>query len=226
MEARIMTRDRRGVIRSSTRPPRSPGGGPVRLHRAHLRRGRRTAQEGRHPVPGLGQAGSFPEATAAVGEVHGTAEPVSTWGPRTNLNAATPRQDAARRRFPAPIRDSKRRWRTQSPTRPGARPPAIVRIRPELADRQRHRRSVQAGRTYRRRGDGGGLHRGAEPAGETEGGAEADPGGDRFGNLLARFESERQALAMMDHPNIAKVFDADVRGGDPSSSWSWSRGSP
>jgi serine/threonine protein kinase len=26
--------------------------------------------------------------------------------------------------------------------------------------------------------------------------------------VLARFEQERQALAMMDHPNIAKVFDA------------------
>src|SRR6516164_11415572 len=26
--------------------------------------------------------------------------------------------------------------------------------------------------------------------------------------LLARFEQERQALALMDHPNIAKVFDA------------------
>ena len=26
--------------------------------------------------------------------------------------------------------------------------------------------------------------------------------------VLARFEAERQALAMMDHPNIAKVFDA------------------
>jgi hypothetical protein len=26
--------------------------------------------------------------------------------------------------------------------------------------------------------------------------------------VLARFDSERQALAMMDHPNIAKVFDA------------------
>ena len=26
--------------------------------------------------------------------------------------------------------------------------------------------------------------------------------------VLARFESERQALAMMNHPNIAKVFDA------------------
>jgi serine/threonine protein kinase/tetratricopeptide (TPR) repeat protein len=41
--------------------------------------------------------------------------------------------------------------------------------------------------------------------------------------LLARFEQERQALALMDHPNIAKVFDAGVadcsphapREGDP-----------
>src|SRR5439155_11485159 len=28
--------------------------------------------------------------------------------------------------------------------------------------------------------------------------------------VVARFEAERQALAMMDHPNIAKVFDAGV----------------
>src|SRR5204863_9767192 len=26
--------------------------------------------------------------------------------------------------------------------------------------------------------------------------------------VITRFEAERQALAMMDHPNIAKVFDA------------------
>src|SRR5215475_10511913 len=26
--------------------------------------------------------------------------------------------------------------------------------------------------------------------------------------VIARFESERQALAMMEHPNIAKIFDA------------------
>src|SRR3989475_1355327 len=26
-------------------------------------------------------------------------------------------------------------------------------------------------------------------------------------SVIARFEAERQALAMMDHPNIAKVFD-------------------
>src|SRR3989441_343722 len=29
-------------------------------------------------------------------------------------------------------------------------------------------------------------------------------------NVIARFEAERQALALMDHPNIAKVHDAGV----------------
>src|SRR2546422_4722091 len=28
--------------------------------------------------------------------------------------------------------------------------------------------------------------------------------------VIARFEAERQALAMMDHPNIAKIFDGGV----------------
>ncbi|MEN8681110.1 MAG: protein kinase, partial [Akkermansiaceae bacterium] len=31
--------------------------------------------------------------------------------------------------------------------------------------------------------------------------------------VVARFEAERQALALMDHPNIAKVFDAGTTGG-------------
>src|SRR5262249_18996572 len=30
--------------------------------------------------------------------------------------------------------------------------------------------------------------------------------------VLARFEAERQALALMDHPNIAKVFDGGTTG--------------
>ena len=43
--------------------------------------------------------------------------------------------------------------------------------------------------------------------------------------VVARFEAERQALAIMDHPNIAKVFDggADGRPAGRTSSWSWSR---
>src|SRR3989449_8809610 len=28
--------------------------------------------------------------------------------------------------------------------------------------------------------------------------------------VIARFEAERQALALMDHPNIAKIFDAGI----------------
>src|SRR5262249_36581148 len=30
--------------------------------------------------------------------------------------------------------------------------------------------------------------------------------------VVARFEAERQALALMDHPNIAKVFDGGTTG--------------
>src|SRR5438876_3419201 len=30
--------------------------------------------------------------------------------------------------------------------------------------------------------------------------------------VVARFEAERQALAMMDHPNIARIFDAGITG--------------
>ncbi len=37
------------------------------------------------------------------------------------------------------------------------------------------------------------------------------PGMDT-GQVIARFEAERQALAMMDHPNIARVFDAGATG--------------
>src|SRR5262249_20441459 len=35
--------------------------------------------------------------------------------------------------------------------------------------------------------------------------------------VLARFEAERQALALMDHPNIAKVLDAGTTGQNPKS---------
>ena len=37
------------------------------------------------------------------------------------------------------------------------------------------------------------------------------PGMDS-GQVIARFEAERQALAMMDHPNIANVLDAGTIG--------------
>ena len=40
------------------------------------------------------------------------------------------------------------------------------------------------------------------------------PGMDS-GQVIARFEAERQALAMMDHVNIARVLDAGTTGGEP-----------
>ena len=33
--------------------------------------------------------------------------------------------------------------------------------------------------------------------------------------LIARFEAERQAMALMDHPNVVKVFDIGDRAGRP-----------
>ena len=44
--------------------------------------------------------------------------------------------------------------------------------------------------------------------------------------VLARFEAERQALAVMDHPNIAKVFDAGVHGARPFFVMELVRGAP
>ncbi len=47
------------------------------------------------------------------------------------------------------------------------------------------------------------------------------------GSVLARFEQERQALALMDHPNIARVLDGGViPPGSPSLSWNWLTGCP
>ena len=42
--------------------------------------------------------------------------------------------------------------------------------------------------------------------------------------VIARFEAERQALAMMDHVNIARVLDAGTTAAGPArtSSWNWS----
>jgi eukaryotic-like serine/threonine-protein kinase len=45
--------------------------------------------------------------------------------------------------------------------------------------------------------------------------------------VIARFKAEEQALALMDHPHVAQVFDAGPRTrAGPTSSWSWSTGSP
>jgi serine/threonine protein kinase len=45
--------------------------------------------------------------------------------------------------------------------------------------------------------------------------------------VVARFEAERQALALMEHSNIARVFDGrrNRNGTAPISSWNWCAGS-
>src|SRR5262249_52705693 len=40
------------------------------------------------------------------------------------------------------------------------------------------------------------------------------PGMDSY-QVIARFEAERQALTLMDHPNIARVFDGGTTQGEP-----------
>ena len=46
--------------------------------------------------------------------------------------------------------------------------------------------------------------------------------------VIARFENERQALALLDHPNIAQVYDAGTTNGraDPILSWNTSKVRP
>ena len=39
-------------------------------------------------------------------------------------------------------------------------------------------------------------------------GPEDHQAGHGYADIIARFEAERQALALMDHSNIAQVFDA------------------
>ena len=58
------------------------------------------------------------------------------------------------------------------------------------------------------RGLRGGLYGGAGTADSPPSGAEDHQAGDGYQNVIARFEAERQALALMDHPNIARVLDA------------------
>ena len=104
---------------------------------------------------------------------------------------------------------------------------AYARRRP-AAGRGRHRlrRPVQAAREARRRRHGHGLRRRPDRAGAAPGRPQGHQGRrSTRSRLLARFEQERQALALMDHPNIAKVLDAgiDRAGTAVLRRWSWSR---
>ena len=57
-------------------------------------------------------------------------------------------------------------------------------------------------------GYGPGLRRRTAAARSPQGGAEDHQAGHGYPRVIARFEAERQALALMDHPNIARVLDA------------------
>ena len=69
-------------------------------------------------------------------------------------------------------------------------------------------RAVQAAATDRRRRHGRRLDGRADAAGPAQGRAQDHQAGHGHAQVIARFEAERQALALMDHPNIAKVLDA------------------
>ena len=87
--------------------------------------------------------------------------------------------------------------------------PTPRRPRPAGARRDPPRRAVRAG-PGDRRAAGWGRSTGPSRSSRSSGrwpSSWSSPGWTR-GTVLARFEAERQALALMDHPNIAKVLDA------------------
>ena len=69
-------------------------------------------------------------------------------------------------------------------------------------------RPVQAAREDRRGRHGHRLHGRAGEARPAQVALKIIKPGMDTEQVVARFEAERQALAMMDHPNIARVFDA------------------
>ena len=73
---------------------------------------------------------------------------------------------------------------------------------------RRDDRPLQAAGADRRRGHGRRLRRRADRAVRREVALKVIKPGMDTRQVIARFEAERQALAMMDHPNIAKVLDA------------------
>ena len=138
------------------------------------------------------------------------------------LDEACAGQPELRRRVEAAARGpSRSRHRRRITPAPNAR----CRAATSAAERPARHRPVQAARTDRRRRHGHGLDGPADRAGQAPGRAQADQAGMDSKQVLARFEAERQALALMDHPNIAKVLDGGTTSARPAatSSWNWSR---
>ena len=70
-----------------------------------------------------------------------------------------------------------------------------------------HRRPVHAARSPRRGGDGHRLPGRSDPPVKRQVALKLIKIGMDSRAVLARFDAERQALALMDHPNIARVYD-------------------
>ena len=80
-------------------------------------------------------------------------------------------------------------------------------VRSQRAARHSHR-PVQVIAADRRGRHGHRLHGRADPARPAQGRPQGHQAGHGHRQVIARFEAERQALAMMDHVNIARVLDA------------------
>ena len=80
----------------------------------------------------------------------------------------------------------------------------------ERATRHHHRGPLQAPRSDWRGGHGHRLGCRADAAGARKVALKLIKTGMDSKTVLSRFEAERQALALMDHPNIAKVLDGGM----------------
>ena len=131
-------------------------------------------------------------APAATEEATGTSAPETRPCPEPATREDTPdfnnNRGSARRRWP---------------------PPRRVRRGPG------HRRPLQVARGPRRGGDGHRLPGRTDRTGQAPGGAEADQDRDGFAGGAGPVRCRAPALALMDHPHIARVFDGGT-GGRPA----------
>ena len=116
------------------------------------------------------------------------------------LDGACGSDDALRRRI-----ELLSRQMTRPPASSSAAPTAPPTRRGEP---RRRRRPLQAAAADRRGGHGHRLHGRAGEAGPPPVALKIIKPGMDSRQVIARFEAERQALAMMDHQNIARVLDA------------------
>ena len=132
---------------------------------------------------------------------------------RPGARVGLPGRGLRRRRRPAATGRARCSRPTSEPgsflesPRPRRRRSTADRRRPDRGPRHGHR-PLQAAGADRRGGHGRRLHGRADAPGPPQGGPEGHQAGHGHPQVVARFEAERQALALMDHPNIARVLDA------------------